>query len=271
MPTPTGDTSWHLVFAVTLPTLQCSMGKSYSLLCPGAFPTFLIPGMGFLGRPATPRKPTPHLVSNGDLRTSRRVLLRILEQDSDASSNESELPPGGKSSVTILGEVNVDPSEPRSEWHQVKFASPEEGRIKMPSPNGDADDTDLGQVNVHPGDSRIEWRRVTFELMNRAHFGIPRNSDGATTDTKHGVVDYNPEELDVLGSAGGTVGVDGAVDAVVTPVSNGMVKVTGRGEENSEKVSRHTDWSLIEASRLNRVDQLVICCLSTFINGLLSN
>ena len=228
---PSGDTSWQPAFAVTLPTLQCSMGKSYSLLCPGAIPTFLVPGMGFPGRPVPPRKPPPHPVGNGDLRTSRRVLLRILEHDSDASSDESELPPGGGTSLSDAEGVGVVPSEPvESVWHRMKFASPEHDRVRTPPPEGDPEETDAGAVDGAPSEPTIEWRRVTFQLMNRARFGITgkTESDGNVLGSEHNcprVVDSHPEETDGLGS-----------------VPNGVVKDIGEDDQHSDKVSGHNVW-----------------------------
>jgi len=245
MPVPSGDTSWQPAFAVTLLTLQCSMGKSYSLLCPGAIPTFLVPGMGFPGRPVPPRKPPPHPVGNGDLRTSRRVLLRILEHDSDTSSDESELPPGGGTSLSDMEGVGVIPSEPvESVWHQMKFASSEHDRVRTPSPDGDTEETDVGAVDVTPNEPAVEWRRVTFQLMSRAHFGITRKteSDGNVPGSEHNcprVRESNPEETDALESASG---VDGTRQGVIAPVPNGVVKDSGEDDQHSDKVSGQWVW-----------------------------
>ena len=247
MPSQPCDTSWQLVFAVTPPlssptTLQCSMGKSYSLLCPGAFPTFLVPGMVRPGqRPPTtrcsPPRPAP-LVVNGNLRTSRRVLLRILEQDSDVSSDydddESE-PPGGSIEDAVLDDVRIiDPIEPGNEFLRVKVAPPECNRVSAQSPDGETEIVDPAQIKVNTGESKYEWRKVTFALMNRARFEIPPDAEYSCQRD----VDYDVDKTDLLGSTAPTDLSDGGVvEEGVVPVRNGVVKVTREGDKESEKVS----------------------------------
>ena len=259
MPSQPCDTSWQLVLAVTssLPTLQCSMGKSYSLLCPGAFPTFLVPGMVRPGqRPTTTRyaaqpQAAPLLV-NGNLRTSRRVLLRILEQDSDVSSDDESEPPGGSSEDVVHDEVCVvDSIEPVNEWLRVKCAPPECRRVSAPSPppDGETEIVDPGDVKVNPGETKMEWRKVTFALMNRARFGIPPDTEYSC----HGDVDYDVDKTDLLVSVGGTDVGDGAVvEEGVGPVTNGVPKVKGERGKEVEKVSNRNSRRIFIPLRTTR-------------------